>query len=547
MTEKRPLDNLYIMKIIVADKISDRGIALLRETGWEVLTPAAAEVAVEIANAEGLVVRSATKVNAALLEKAPKLRVVGRAGVGVDNVDMDAATRRGVLVMNTPGGNSISVAEHTLALMLGLARSVPQASASIHAGKWEKSAFSGTELRGKTLGLVGFGRIGSEVARRALALGMKVVASDPYVTATAARELDVELLPLDEVLGRSDFISLHSSLSPATEKMIDAVAIAKMKKGARIINCARGELIDEGALAEALRSGHLGGAGLDTFAKEPPKDSPLIGMANVIATPHIAGATKEAQEEVGTAIAQQVRDYLSDGTIRNAVNMPALPPDQYRRLGPYMDLGQRLGAFVAQAAPSQSFSRIRIRYAGEPAELGSHVVRSAVLTGVLNSVLDEKVNLVNAPDAAAARGLVVEETTQRRERGYPNTVEVTITDGKRELTVEGTVVQDGSPRILSLDGIGLEAPLEGTLLLARNVDVPGVVGKIGTALGQLGLNISTYVLGRRSPTVGSEAIALVGLDGTVDSAILKNILGLPSVTEARLIRLPVPAKAAASA
>src|SRR3984957_1537522 len=310
LTEKRSPDNLYGMKIVVADKISDRGLALLRETGWEVLTPAAAEVAVEIANADGLVVRSATKVNAALLEKAPKLRVVGRAGVGVDNVDMDAATRRGILVMNTPGGNAISVAEHTLALMLGLARSVPQASASIHAGKWEKSAFSGTELRGKTLGLVGFGRIGSEVARRALALGMKVLASDPYVTAAAARELEVELLPLDEVLGRSDFISLHSSLSPATEKMIGAAAIAKMKKGARIINCARGELIDEAALAEAMLSGHLSGAGLDTFAKEPPKDSPLIGMVNVIATPHIAGSTKEAQEEVGTAIAHQVRDYL---------------------------------------------------------------------------------------------------------------------------------------------------------------------------------------------------------------------------------------------
>ncbi len=318
------------MKIIVADKISERGIALLRETGWEVLTPAAAEVAVEIANADGLVVRSATKVNAALLEKAPKLRVVGRAGVGVDNVDMDAATRRGILVMNTPGGNAISVAEHTLALMLGLARSVPQASASIHAGKWEKSAFSGTELRGKTLGLVGFGRVGTEVARRALALGMKVLAYDPYVMPAAARELEVEMLTLDEVLQRSDVISLHSSLSPTTEKMINAAAIAKMKKGARIINCARGELIDETALADALRSGHLGGAGLDTFAQEPPKNSPLIGMSNVIATPHIAGSTREAQEEVGTAIAQQVRDYLADGVIRNAVNMPALPPDQYQ-------------------------------------------------------------------------------------------------------------------------------------------------------------------------------------------------------------------------
>ena len=546
MTEKRSPDNLYAMKIIVADKISDRGIALLRETGWEILTPAAAEVAVEIANADGLVVRSATKVNAALLEKAPKLRVVGRAGVGVDNVDMDAATRRGILVMNTPGGNAISVAEHTLALMLGLARSVPQASASIHAGKWEKSAFSGTELRGKTLGLVGFGRVGTEVARRALALGMKVLAYDPYVMPAAARELEVEMLTLDEVLQRSDIISLHSSLSPTTEKMINAAAIAKMKKGARIINCARGELIDEAALADALRSGHLGGAGLDTFAQEPPKNSPLIGMSNVIATPHIAGSTREAQEEVGTAIAQQVRDYLADGVIRNAVNMPALPPDQYRRLGPYLDLGQRLGAFIAQAAPSHSFGRIRIRYAGEPAELGSHVIRSAVLVGVLNSVLDEKVNMVNAPDAAAARGLVVEETILRRERGYPNTVEVTIANGKHELTVEGTVVQDGSPRILSLDGIGLEAPLEGTLLLIRNRDVPGVVGKIGSALGQLGVNIATYVLGRRAPTVGSDALALVGLDGTVGNSIVQNILGLPSVTEARLIRLPAPAKAAAA-
>jgi D-3-phosphoglycerate dehydrogenase len=547
LTEKRSLDNLYGMKIIVADKISERGLALLRDTGWEVLTPAAAEVAVEIANADGLVVRSATKVNAALLEKAPKLRVVGRAGVGVDNVDMDAATRRGILVMNTPGGNAISVAEHTLALMLGLARSVPQASASVHAGKWEKSAFSGMELRGKTLGLVGFGRVGTEVARRALAMGMKVLAYDPYVMPAAARELDVETLTLDELLQRSDVISLHSSLSPTTEKMINAAAIAKMKKGARIINCARGELIDEAALADALRSGHLGGAGLDTFAQEPPKNSPLIGMPNVIATPHIAGSTREAQEEVGTAIAQQVRDYLADGVIRNAVNMPALPPDQYRRLGPYLDLGQRLGAFVAQAAPSQTFSRVRIRYAGEPAELGSHVIRSAVLVGVLNSVLDEKVNLVNAPDVAAARGLVVEETMSRRERGYPNTVEVTIADGKLELTVEGTVVQDGSPRILSLDGIGLEAPLEGALLLIRNRDVPGVVGKIGTALGQLGVNIATYVLGRRAPTVGSDALALVGLDGAVENSVVQNILGLPSVTEARLIRLPAPAKAAASA
>ncbi len=268
-----------------------------------------------------------------------------------------------------------------------------------------------------------------------------------------------------------------------------------MKKGARLINCARGELIDEGALAEALRSGHLSGAAVDTFATEPPKNSPLIGLPNLIATPHIAGSTAEAQEEVGTLIALQVRDYLAEGLIRNAVNMPALSAEQYRRLRPYLELGERLGAFVAQAAASASFSRIRIRYAGEPAELGSHVIRSAVLIGILNSVLDEKVNLVNASQAAAARGLIVEETTRRRERGFPNTLEVAAENGGHALTVEGTVAQDGSPRILLLDGIELEAPLEGTLLLTRNRDVPGVIGKIGTALGNLGVNIATFALG----------------------------------------------------
>ena len=492
----------------------------------------------EIANADGLVVRSATKVTPALLEQAKQLRVIGRAGVGVDNVNMDAATHRGVLVMNTPGGNSVSVAEHTVALMLALARSIPQANASTQAGKWEKSGFSGTELRGKTLGLVGFGRIGMEVARRARALEMKVIAHDPYVTPAAARELEVELVPLEDLLRTSDVISLHTSLSPATEKMINAAAVAQMKRGARLVNCARGELIDEAALAEGLRSGQLAGAAVDTFAEEPPKNSPLIGLANFIATPHIAGSTREAQEEVGTAIALQVRDYLQDGLIRNAVNMPAVSAEQYRRLRPYLELGERLGALVAQAAPSRSFSRIRIRYAGEPAELGSHMIRSAILIGLLNSVLDEKVNLVNASEVAAARGLVIEETTRRRERGFPNTVEVAAANGDQDLTVEGTIVQDGSPRILALDGIDLEASLEGTLLLTRNVDVPGVIGKLGTVLGNLGVNIATFALGRREAVRGAEALALLGLDGEVDASVVKSVLAIPSVTDARLVRLP---------
>ena len=536
-------DRLSSMKVIVADKISERGLALLRESGWNISTPPAAELAREIANADGLIVRSATHVNSELLEHAPILRVVGRAGVGVDNIDVDAATHRGVLVMNTPGGNAVSVAEHTLALLLALARGVPQSNAAIQAGRWEKSV-SGVELRGKTIGLVGLGRVGTEVARRARALEMKVVAHDPYVTPAAARELDVELLPLDELLQRSDVISLHTSLGPATEKMINAAAIAKMKRGARLINCARGELIDEAALAEALRAGHLAGAAVDTFAVEPPKNSPLIGLPNLIATPHIAGSTAEAQEEVGTLIAQQVRDYLADGLIRNAVNMPALSAEQYRRLRPYLELGERLGAMVAQAAPSRSLSRIRIRYAGEPAELGSHVVRSAVLTGILNSVLDEKVNLVNAADAAAARGMIVEETTRRRERGYPNTLEVACADCDDQFTVEGTVVHDGSPRILSLDGIELEAPLEGTLLLTRNRDVPGVIGQIGTVLGNLGVNIATFALGRRQPVQGAEAVALVRVDGQVGESVLQAIRAIPSITEARVIRLREVAKPA---
>ena len=529
------------MKIIVADKISERGFALLREASWDVVTPAANALAGELATADGLVVRSATKVTAELLEHAPRLRVVGRAGVGVDNIDVEAATHRGILVMNTPGGNAVSVAEHTFALMLAMARSVPQSNASIHAGRWEKSGAAGTELRGKTLGLVGLGRVGTEVARRARGLEMKVLAHDPYVTPAAAREVEVELVTLDELLKRADVISLHTSLSAATEKMFGAAAFAKMKRGARLVNCARGELIDEAALAEALKSGQLAAAAVDTFAEEPPKNSPLIGLANLIATPHVAGSTAEAQEEVGTAVAQQVRDYLADGLIRNAVNMPALSPEQYRRLRPYIDLGERLGALIAQAAPSPSFSRIRIRYAGEAAELGSHVVRSAVLSGILNCVLAEKVNLVNASAAAAERGLIVEETTRRRERGFPNTVEVAVADGgdkDRELSVEGTVVSDGSPRILSLDGIGLEAPLEGTLLLTRNRDVPGVIGQIGTALGNLGVNIATFALGRRSPVHGAEAVAMVRLDGAVGESVAEKIREIPSITEARLIRLP---------
>ncbi|HWG59850.1 MAG TPA: phosphoglycerate dehydrogenase [Candidatus Acidoferrales bacterium] len=538
------------MKIIIADKISEQGIALLKETGWNVVLPAAAALGEEIADADALIVRSATKVTPGLLEKAKKLRAIGRAGVGVDNVDMDAATHRGVLVMNTPGGNAVSVAEHTIGLMLGLARSIPQLSASVQAGKWEKSGASGTELRGKTLGLVGFGRVGTEVARRARAFEMKVLAFDPSASAAMARELEVEIVGLEDLLRRADIVSLHTSLNSTSERMINKSSIALMKKGARIVNCARGELIDEAALAEALREGQIGGAALDTFAPEPPKDSPLLGLANVIATPHVAGSTREAQEHVGTAIAQQVRDYLADGLIRNAVNVPPVTAEQYRKLRPYVDLAQRLGMFAAQAAQAtqaRGLNRIRIRYAGEAAELGSQLIRSAVLVGVLNAGLkeSEKVNVVNADEVAASRGLAVEESVRKRERGFPNTIEVAAVVDGREVAVEGAVVLEDATRIISVDGIALEAPLEGTLLLMRNRDVPGVIGQVGTALGSVGVNIATFALGRRQPSQGAEAVSLVRLDGKVDGAVVRNILAISPITEACLIRLPEEAAASA--
>jgi D-3-phosphoglycerate dehydrogenase len=531
------------MKVIVADKISERGVELLRKAGWNIILTTKDNLNAEIADADALIVRSATKVTAELLDKAPRLRAVGRAGVGVDNIDLDAATTRGVLVMSTPGGNAVSVAEHTFALLLALARQVPRLDKAMHEGKWEKSSAAGTEVRGKTLGLIGLGRIGSEVAIRADAFDMRVLGYDPYISEAAAREVQVELVPLEKLLAESDFVSLHTALSPATQNLINAETLAKMKKGARIINAARGELIDEAALAAALKSGHLAGAALDVFAQEPPKDSPLLGMANVIATPHVAGSTAEAQEEVGTQVAVQVKDYLAEGLIRNAVNLPALSADQYRRVRPYLALAERLGALVSQAVAVRP-ARIRIRYAGEVAEVGTHLLRSAVLSGMLNAVLDEKVNVVNAPAMAAARGLSVEEETRRRERGFPNTLEVAALpeapgsgSSAKGFSAEGTVLHDGSPRVLQIDDIPLEAELAGTMLYLRNRDEPGVIGLVGSTLGNLGVNIATFALGRREATKGAEAVSLVRLDGNVSDSILGAIRGIPAVTVARLLNL----------
>jgi D-3-phosphoglycerate dehydrogenase / 2-oxoglutarate reductase len=529
------------MKVIVADKISERGVALLKEqAGWNIVLTTKDTLNAEIADADALIVRSTTKVTPELMEKALRLRVVGRAGVGVDNIDLDEATRRGVLVMSTPGGNAVSVAEHTFALLLALARQVPRLDKAMHEGKWEKSSAAGTEVRGKTLGLIGLGRIGSEVAVRAEAFDMRVLGYDPYISEAAAHELQVELVPLEKLLAESDFVSLHTAVSPATQNLINATTLAQMKKGARLVNAARGELIDEAALAEALKSGQLAGAALDVFVEEPPKSQILVGLPNVIATPHVAGSTAEAQEEVGTQVAVQVRDYLAEGVIRNAVNLPALSADQYRRGRPYLALAERLGSLVAQAAAVRP-ARIRIRYAGEVADVGTNLLRSAVLAGLLNAVLDEKVNVVNAPQVAAARGLIVHEETRRREHGFPNTLEVSAMPEKgrtdAEFTVEGTVLHDGTPRVLQIGGIPVEAQLEGTLLYLRNRDEPGVIGQVGETLGRLGVNIATFALGRREASRGAEAVSLVRLDGEVTASILAPIRGIVAITEARLLHL----------
>ena len=526
------------MKVIVADKISERGVELLKQTGWKIVATTKETLAAELADTDALIVRSATKVTADLLDKAPRLRVVGRAGVGVDNIDLDEATKRGVLVMSTPGGSSVSVAEHTFALLLALVRQVPKFDAAMREGRWEKSS-SGAEVRGKTLGLFGLGRIGSEVARRAAAFDMRVLAFDPYISESAAKELSVALVPMEQLLEESDFISLHMAVSPLTLNMINAQAIAMMKKGVRIVNAARGELINEADLAAALKNGHVAGAALDVFAEEPPKNCPLVGLPNVITTPHIAGSTAEAQEELGTQVAVQVRDYLAEGVIRNAVNLPALSPEQYRRVRPYLALAERLGSLVSQAAATRP-ARIRIRYAGELAEVGTHLLRNTVLTGLLNAVLDEKVNVVNAAAVAAARGLTVEEETRRREHGFPHTLEVSALPdvaGSPGFSAEGTVLHDGSPRVVSIDGIALETQLDGTVLYLRNNDQPGVIGHVGTTLGKHGVNIATFALGRREAKSGAEAVSLIRLDGEVPESILEPVRQHAAITQAKLIHL----------
>ena len=525
------------MKILVADSVPDNIIEILKaDPSWKVvnLPKTKGNVAEEIRDADALLVRSATKVTAELLEHAKNLKAIGRAGVGVDNVDLDAATRKGVLVMNTPGGNAISVAEHTMTLLLALAHPVAQADASMKAGKWEKKKFTGSELRDKTLGLIGLGTIGTEVARLAQALKMTVVAYDPYVSTVVAHEQNISLLPLEEVLKTSDFISLHSSLTPETTHLINAKNLALTRKGVRIVNCARGELVDEAALLAAIESGHVAGAGLDVFEAEPPADPKLINHRNVIATPHIAGSTEEAQNVVGTRIAEQLRNYLMTGAVKNAVNMPAISPEEFKKLEPYLQLGEKLGSFVAQLA-DKPISEVSISYDGGLADLNTHLVKNAVLKGVLSQMLADQINLINAGNFAKARGIEVVEVRSARRAKYVNSLGVALKTTGESSSVLGMIVLNNVLRILGVNNIDIDAPLTGFLLLFRNQDVPGVIGRVGTLLGKHNINIANFALGRVQNS--DEAIGIVNVDHKLSAEVLGELRAIQAVRQARVVEI----------
>jgi D-3-phosphoglycerate dehydrogenase len=526
------------MKILVAEPVSPAAIDLLKaQTDWTTVVSNPKEYGQHLADCDALLVRSAVKVNAAVLEKAPKLRVIGRAGVGVDNVDLGAATAAGVLVMNTPGGNAVSVAEHTLAMMLALARAVPEASASTRGGKWEKKLFLGNELRGKVLGVIGLGNIGQEVVRRARGFEMKVVASDPYVSPQVAADLGVELVGLEVLYAQADYISLHVALTPETRKLISAGSLAKMKDGVRIINCARGELIDQTALTEALVSKKVAGAGLDVFDPEPPAaEEPLLSAPNLIATPHIAGSTEEAQEIVGIRIVEQLVEYLRSGVAINAVNMPTVSPEQYQALGPYVILADRLGNFAAHIATGHP-KGVKLTYYGRVAEMNATLVRNAGLAGVLNRWLTRRANLVNAMQLAGQRSLTVAESHEARPAAGDG-IRLDLETDQGVTSVLGAVVLN-KPRLIQVDGIYCEAPLGGRLVFMKNADVPGVIGHVGTVLGKNGINIASFSLGRSEADVPGgppvTAVAVVETDTTVPEAVLAQLRENPAVKVARTV------------
>jgi D-3-phosphoglycerate dehydrogenase len=526
------------MKIVITENVSKRAEEILRaaDSSWQIvnLVGTKTPVAEAIADADAMLIRTATRVTPELLDGASRLRVIGRAGVGVDNVDVDAATRRGVVVMNTPGGNSVSVAEHTFSFLTSLARYVVVANASMKQGLWEKKKFTGVELRGKTLGIIGLGRVGTAVARLGQAYEMNMLACDPYVSPRYAAERGVKLVGFEELLQSAEFLTLHCSLTPETRGMIDARALALTRPGVRVVNCSRGEVVVGDDLLAALESGHVAGAALDVFDPEPPGASPLVCHPRVIATPHIAGSTEEAQTVIGVTLAEQVRDFLVAGVPRNAVNLPAFPPEEQRRIEPYLLLGEQLGSFLSQIS-GERIEEVRISYDGALAEFNTTLIRNAVLVGVLRRSLSERVNLINASALAAERGIEVVEVRSVRRAAYSNTLGIALRTDAGTSSVLGMAGLRGGQWILGVDDIDVEAPLRGTILFMRNQDVPGVIGKVGTLLGSRNINIANFALGR-SPE-RAEAIGLVNLDQPMAPADLAELRAIPAIRRVSLVEV----------
>jgi D-3-phosphoglycerate dehydrogenase len=521
----------------VTDGLSPRGVEVLRQTEkFEVDVRARMSSDALLAcidNYDGLIVRSATKVTAPVLQASRRLKVVGRAGVGVDNVDVEAATARGILVMNAPSGNTLTTAEHTFSLLLALAKNIPQATASMKGGRWEKGAFLSVEVAGKTLGVIGLGRIGSELARRAKGFAMRVIAFDPFISEEAAKAIGVELVELSELFRRSDFISIHTPLTPETHHMIDAKAIAQMKHGVRIVNCARGGIIDEAALAEALKTGKVAGAALDVFEQEPVTNSPLFGLSNFICTPHLGAASEEAQENVAVEIAQQVIDYLQKGLIRNAVNAPSIDPELYKVLQPFLTLSEKLGRLASQLAEGR-MQEVRIDYRGEVAGYDPASLTAAVVKGALDPFMEDAVNYVNSLALAKGRSIRVIESKVLEETDYTSLITVAVKTDRDTSEVAGTLFSHREPRVVRINEFRLEAIPEGYLLIFSNLDVPGVIGTIGTLLGKNQVNIAGMQLGRERP--GGRAVSVVNVDTPIPTHVLEEIRRLPNIVFVKLVK-----------
>jgi D-3-phosphoglycerate dehydrogenase len=521
-------------RVLIADKLSPAAVAIFKERGVDadVKTGLSKEELLKIiGNYDGLAIRSATKVTAEVIRSAKKLKVVGRAGIGVDNVDIPAATAAGIIVMNTPFGNSITTAEHAIALMMALARDIPAANASTQAGKWEKNRFMGVELYGKVFGLVGCGNIGSIVADRAKGLRMRVIAYDPYLSPERAADLGVEKVELDDLFARADFISLHTPLTAETRNIISADAIAKMKKGARLVNCARGGLVDEAAVKAALDSGHLAGAAFDVFADEPATENALFGNEKVVSTPHLGASTMEAQENVALQVAEQISDYLLTGAITNALNMPSISGEEAQKVGPWIALAEKLGGFAGQLTES-SISAVEIIYEGTASGLNTRALTQAALCGLLRPALSE-VNMVNAPLVAKERGIRVSEVRRDREGAYEGYIKLTVTTPELTRNVAGTVFSNGRPRLIQIKNINMDAEFTPHMLYITNEDKPGFIGRLGTLLGNAGVNIANFNLGRAERA--GEAIALVAVDETVADDVLGEIRKLPPVKLAKAL------------